>query len=187
MKICKGCKVNKPLSDYHKNKNRKDGVTIICKPCAIAKTGQWQKENKDRVNATYRKNYAKNLENSRAKRRARFKQWYSCNAEFQRQRTRQYAKAHPESKRISEQKRRIRKLNNGEYLILPKEISRLLSSNCNNCGSSKSVTLDHIIPISRGGSHSIGNLQSLCKSCNSSKNNKTITEWRKIKSLTMQK
>lgn len=183
MKDCIKCGLNKPLSDYHKNKNRKDGVTVICKPCAIAKSGKWQKENKEQVNAVCRKNYAKNLEDSRAKRRERVRRWYNRNAESQRQRAREYAKAHPESKRISEQKRRIRKLNNGEYSILPKEINRLLSSNCNNCGVSKLITLDHIIPISRGGSHSIGNLQPLCKSCNSSKNNKTITEWKLAKRM----
>lgn len=183
MKVCIKCGLDKPLSDYHKNKNRKDGVTVICKPCAISKSGKWQKENKEKVNAVVRKNYAKNLEYSRTKRRERVKRWYKNNAESQRKRTREYAIAHPESKRISEQKRRIRKLNNGEYLILPKEINKFLSSNCNNCGTSELITLDHIIPISRGGSHSVGNLQSLCRSCNSSKNNKTITEWKLMKRM----
>lgn len=45
-------------------------------------------------------------------------------------------------------------------------------SKCNHCGVyldknvSRFVHLDHIVPLSRGGTHSIGNLQYLCQSCN---------------------
>lgn len=183
MKVCKICGQEKPLSSYHKNRNRPDGVTIYCKPCAVLKASQWQKSHKDRVNEVGRKNYAKNLDKSREKRRRRVRAWYQRNAEQQRQRVSEYRKLNPEKKRLSESKRRSVKLNNGTYVILEKELQRLLSNNCSNCNSSQGQTLDHIIPISRGGKHSIGNLQTLCKSCNSSKNNKTITEWRKNGSL----
>ena len=33
------------------------------------------------------------------------------------------------------------------------------------------ITIDHILPQSRGGGHNIDNLQCMCRSCNSSKKN----------------
>ena len=40
---------------------------------------------------------------------------------------------------------------------------------CKQCGTNKHLTVDHINPISRGGSDDFDNLQTLCRSCNSRK------------------
>lgn len=40
---------------------------------------------------------------------------------------------------------------------------------CRNCGALDSLSIDHIIPWSHGGSNNPDNLQTLCLSCNSSK------------------
>jgi len=45
---------------------------------------------------------------------------------------------------------------------------------CLCCGKVGKMTIDHIVPLVHGGPHSMSNIQPLCKSCNSSKNDKTI-------------
>jgi len=48
-----------------------------------------------------------------------------------------------------------------------------------HCGASLTVscTIDHKLPLSRGGSNYPDNLQLLCKSCNDSKSARTMDEW----------
>lgn len=48
---------------------------------------------------------------------------------------------------------------------------------CVYCGSPLNLSLDHIIPQSRGGSHDPDNLCTCCRSCNSSKGARTPEEW----------
>jgi 5-methylcytosine-specific restriction endonuclease McrA len=47
---------------------------------------------------------------------------------------------------------------------------------CQYCGSSKHLTLDHVIPRSRGGLHTWDNVVTACEKCNSKKGDKTLHE-----------
>lgn len=63
--------------------------------------------------------------------------------------------------------------------VTAKDVRRLLSSPCLICGSTGDPSTDHRIPLSRGGRHSIGNLDPLCRTCNSSKHDLLLVEFRR--------
>lgn len=50
MKTCRICKVEKPLSDFYKKSDMRDGHFNNCKDCHNARSSAWAKANKDRVN-----------------------------------------------------------------------------------------------------------------------------------------
>ena len=45
---------------------------------------------------------------------------------------------------------------------------------CLACGTDENLTLDHIIPRSKGGSNKIDNLQTLCQNCNLAKEDNAV-------------
>jgi 5-methylcytosine-specific restriction endonuclease McrA len=53
-----------------------------------------------------------------------------------------------------------------------REILRRDRHACQYCGSSKHLTLDHVIPRSRGGQHTWDNVVTACERCNSKKGDK---------------
>lgn len=57
------------------------------------------------------------------------------------------------------------------------ELKALYGCRCLSCGrpeSERPLTIDHVVPLSCGGSNDISNIQPLCKPCNASKKAKTI-------------
>ena len=55
MKTCRVCNQTKPLSDFYKRADMKDGHLNNCKECHNAKSIAWTRANKERVNANNRK------------------------------------------------------------------------------------------------------------------------------------
>ena len=47
---------------------------------------------------------------------------------------------------------------------------------CGYCGSKRNLTIDHIIPRSKGGGNSWDNLVTCCSKCNNQKDSKTLEE-----------
>lgn len=61
------------------------------------------------------------------------------------------------------------------------------SYKCCYCGSSERLEIDHVIPVSKGGSHEEDNLKTACRSCNRKKGNKIQTEEEESKSKSKSK
>jgi 5-methylcytosine-specific restriction endonuclease McrA len=77
-----------------------------------------------------------------------------------------------------------RKANGGSFTS--EEWARLCSfygGRCLACGRVAKLTVDHVVPVSRGGSDDISNLQPLCGPCNSRKGNRRIIDYRPFSSL----
>jgi 5-methylcytosine-specific restriction endonuclease McrA len=107
---------------------------------------------------------------NRARRLVSHKQRYQDKKEELLKYQSEYHKAHPEIGRKSGKKFRSK----------PDFI-------CHHCRfefSTDRVHFDHIVPLARGGPHSIDNLCASCSACNLSKGKKLVTEWAptKIKS-----
>ncbi len=70
------------------------------------------------------------------------------------------------------------------YIVFPYKKAPLTRHNifkrddfkCLYCGSDRNLTLDHVLPRSRGGGNSWTNLATCCTKCNSLKDNKTPEE-----------
>lgn len=66
----------------------------------------------------------------------------------------------------------IRKLRSEVKGALWWEILERDDFRCRHCGVRRFLTVDHIVPLDKGGTNDRENLQTLCRSCNSSKGNR---------------
>jgi 5-methylcytosine-specific restriction endonuclease McrA len=57
-----------------------------------------------------------------------------------------------------------------------REIFRRDQHTCQYCGSTKHLTLDHVIPRSKGGTHTWDNVVAACEQCNSRKSDRLLPE-----------
>lgn len=141
-------------------------------------------------NAINRESYYRNRKQISERRKLRPKEslvktrestanWIKENPERARQLWSDWAKNNPQKIKDKNSKRRARKRNSGVFLITDKELDKLAKGACFYCGR-EGGEIDHVVPLARGGRHSIGNLVSCCKRCNRSKGAKLITEWKNV-------
>jgi 5-methylcytosine-specific restriction endonuclease McrA len=176
-KFCRDCKTEKSDSEFYKTKNGKFGLGAYCKQCTLIRSANWRKNNVERhyqQSINWRAAHPEQKKISDAN-------WRKLNKDKIHISGSKYIKKNPEKSANTYHKRRAKKLLNGDFLVRDKFLKRLYSSECVYCGYIGKIHQDHIIPISRGGRHSEGNLQPLCVSCNSSKGNKLMMEWRIVK------
>jgi len=202
-KACSKCKQIKPLSNFHKSKAAKSGHKPACKQCKYLENKVYRNENAEKIKqikkawdlknpeklAEYRKKansypsaYIREKarlyhQKNKDKLNARCRQWRAANHEKARELEKNYRLANPQVGRLQNQRRRALKAQAGVYKITEKDCIKILAKPCFYCGN-QSSHLDHVVPLALGGRHSIGNLVASCVKCNTSKNKKTIMEWR---------
>lgn len=60
------------------------------------------------------------------------------------------------------------------------DVVYLFDYRCAYCSRKGKLTLDHVIPISRGGEHTKSNVVPACPECNFSKGAKLLSEWKRV-------
>jgi 5-methylcytosine-specific restriction endonuclease McrA len=144
-----------------------------CKICVRAKNNAWAARNRETLNAKCRQWNADNADSKRAT-NAKYR---SANKGLINERRKVKRLLDPSLERNKSAKRRAAKG------ILPKDIvKRLLvlqQWKCRCCGESleSGYHLDHIIPLSRGGTNSKENVQLLLPKCNQQKYTLTMEEF----------
>jgi 5-methylcytosine-specific restriction endonuclease McrA len=209
-KTCVVCGQVKPLSEYHATKSNKDGHVGVCKPCAIARARAWHAANKERHKANCKKNYEANKqayikraaewrranpgENRKAQKKNKIKyaaeyrikaaEYRKQNPEIFRERQRKRYWRDPEKSRIQVRIEQARRRAAGN--VSRQDVERLFEKQKGRCACCskrivKSYHVDHVIPISAGGTSDRTNLQLLCPSCNASKSDRDPLEFMQSK------
>lgn len=208
LKTCRICGTQKPLSEFHRDKSKKDGRRNECKPCKCADVRarrnpererrwrsenadrvrengrRWRQQNRDKVLASKARHRERKREELAAKQRAR----YAKDPDKHRREGREYARAHRDE---ATARHRQWRQNNREHVrrygrisVLLHKFSRdeetqryiilLRHDPCSYCGAPPESAIDHIIPVSKGGSGKWWNLTAACKRCNSSKKDRSL-------------
>lgn len=193
MKLCSKCRQAKPLTEFHRNRNSKDGLQSRCKPCHIAGVTAAIKKNPKRhlvQTNKYRVNH-RELVNAQARERNRrsLKRVLDRDARLNREELRAKAKVdnyyrikkwhadNPERSRELGRRGAMRhyaaKQGAQGHATTEQIAARwdYYGGRCWICGAPATQT-DHVIPLTRGGSDWPSNQRPCCTRCNRSKGNR---------------
>lgn len=185
-KACTKCGEVKDLSEYPPHARCADGTENRCKACAAAATREWTKNNKDHNRVT-KFVYA---QIHRHKIQVQKRKWGAEHPEQQKASQQSYVERNRDKVRLAKQrsyqtyiteqrhrsrikgaKRRMLLEDKGSFSLDDwNALVALYNFRCAWCASSiRKLTIDHIVPVSKGGDNYITNIQPLCKPCNSKK------------------
>lgn len=138
---------------------------------ARRKSREWIRDNPDKANRARREWASRNPDKLRLKNR----EYRARNIEAMREKSRAYWRNNPEARRANRRNRRARLRAAGGHVSAAEWQSILdrFNGKCAKCGASENIHMDHVVPLAKGGRHSIDNVQPLCQTCNLRKHTKT--------------
>jgi 5-methylcytosine-specific restriction endonuclease McrA len=156
-KRCALCGEIKPLDDFGRWKSQPDGIAWACKPCYRSYRKGWADANRERKRELDRRLYAANLEKRRAK-------------------NRRYSLTHRSARNATQAKRRAARLGALHEPYDRDAIYERDAGRCHICVAPvprDSFHLDHVVPLSRGGSDTPANVAVAHPECNHRKGART--------------
>ncbi len=175
-RTCALCEKRLPISEFHKDKTATDGYRSRCKKCRIKHVKGWYEENKERQSLR-----------EKIRRKSDPEKYAEKEAErYVRDREKRINLATEHSHR-----RKARKLKTViEKGISKRALKKKFGTKCYYCqkemdfsvGTGRKfnrdmATIEHLIPLARGGEHTWENTVLACRHCNISKNAKTEQEF----------
>jgi 5-methylcytosine-specific restriction endonuclease McrA len=187
-KTCSACGAVRPLTDFYKDPRGPRGVVSRCKPCKLADDAAKRRA----MGIPERRRYDDppgfktcracqeqlpvELFSSEPRNADGLRSW--CDA-CTNART---IKWHRDNPAAILRLKTIRRAAETVGLVTERDWRRLVErfgGCCAYCGKHTArLSADHVVPLSRGGRHAIGNLLPACRRCNSSKGSKLLAEWR---------
>lgn len=200
IKVCSKCKriLVANNSNFHRIKGGKYGLNSVCKACKKKYVEsnesykeyqkQWHKENVSRYKE-YRNNWRKENEPHLKEHQKKYqkeyqKEWYKKNKEEKKKYVKQWREENSEKVFNYNNKRRQREENQGNGITKEQwlEMMEFFDWKCAYSGeyignNSELRTIDHIIPLSKGGLNEPWNCVPMCRSYNISKHVENMEDW----------
>jgi 5-methylcytosine-specific restriction endonuclease McrA len=153
----------------------------LCDDCVRANRSvvrEWEKSNPERRRVQARETARRARRVNPERVRAIEKAWRERHPEASSQKTKRWMASHPEAARELVRRRRVRLAGAPAIPFTVEQLEARLSMfpGCWLCGD-EADTVDHVIPLARGGWHCLSNLRPACGSCNSSKG---ARDWRDV-------
>lgn len=171
---------DKPCPKGHIGERYVVGGCVICN---LARSTASAKRNPEKVKENLRRYRETHREKCREDDRVRQRQRRAANPEKHRLEVKKWTAANPDKSRVigrvkASARRALQRGNGGKFTTQDIERLRKIQKDCcAECKKRKRLTVDHIIPLSRGGTNDPRNLQLLCGSCNSQKSHKDPIAW----------
>lgn len=167
-KVCQGCKAEYEIQYNREWRKKNPGYHSEY-------NARWRQENPDAYHAYANEYRLKNLDAVRA----RYAEWSARNPDY----AKRWIEANRERSRETVRRHRARLRAVPTYDVTERDIKRMLARHdfcCAYCREplAQGYHIDHVMPVSAGGSNSVGNLAPACATCNVSKNNYFLSEWR---------
>lgn len=171
-KVCPKCTTEQPKTNFSKSADRKDGLNPYCKQCDRNKYLKNKEKVLQRSKEWARENHGRRLEIQ--------KKWRETNKDLSNQLIRDWQSRNREKMVAACSRRRalIAGVGGNYTANRIKELIKLQKNKCACCKQHlMKYHVDHIQPISKGGSNSIENIQILCPRCNQTKSNRDPIEF----------